>query len=282
MLIFSTGPPQWLSKIMVVLSWPIIIAGKRLSSYPFFNVIIKPFFKRPHNEVISIPIQVAVAAPGQTHIPRRILERLLHMVDNIFVFDECMCRSLMDCKNHPPSIGCMALGPTVSQMHGSHGKSVDTLTAISHLNRAADAGLVATVAHTWIDTVAFGLTPFKSLMFICFCDDCCCIFRKHMKKRGAGLEGAYQRLPGLEISCDWEKCIGCGTCADACFLAAVSMEKGKARITGECSGCGRCIEVCEEGALSLKIEDEDSLLNDLVERIRSVSDLPLNTTKQKF
>lgn len=262
---------------MVLLSWPVIIAGKKCSRFILTRKITDLFFRRPHNEVISIPISVPVAAPENTLLPRRVLQRLLTMIDDIFIFDECVCRSLMSCSRHPVDIGCMALGPTISQIHSSHGRKVTTEEALHHVERASSAGLVATVAHTWIDSVAFGLTPFKSLIFICYCDDCCCIFRRHMKNPGGNLATAYRRLPGLNIQVDPSLCDGCGRCGELCFLGAIDFENEKPLISDACAGCGRCVEACERGALSITIDDEDTLLDQLVSRIREISDIPLKS-----
>ncbi len=57
---------------------------------------------------------------------------------------------------------------------------------------------------------------------------------------------------------DIEKCIGCGTCADACPAGAISLVGGTAQIDQErCTdyvlslskGCEACVEVCPTGAM---------------------------------
>ncbi|MBW2544719.1 MAG: 4Fe-4S binding protein [Deltaproteobacteria bacterium] len=194
-------------------------------------------------------------------------------VEDIFILEECICRSKIGCEEYPSDIGCMALGPAVSRMHPSHGRIVIQEEAVAHVRRAAKAGLIANVAHVWIDPVAFGLTNFKQLMFICFCCDCCCLYRTHMEKRGPNLDRAYKKLPGISVEVDPEKCTGCGVCVDRCFVAAMKIDNGTA-IPGEsCKGCGRCVEICPEGAVSLRIENEEELYRQIKDRIKDVADI---------
>lgn len=267
------GPGKRLVKLMVALSWPIMIAAKKWSSLPVLGWIINPFFKYPHNEVTAIPIDIEVKQPDSVPLPRRVLERLVSEVEDIFIIDECICRGLLSCRNYPKDIGCMALGKAIRRMHPSHGRMATREDAVAHVRRAAEAGLIANVAHVWIDPLAFGLTPFRQLMFICFCDDCCCLYRTHMRKRGPNLDRAYQKLPGISVAVEAMRCNGCGICVESCFVAAMELEDGVAVPGKGCKGCGRCVEVCPQGAIALKLEDEEELYRRLIGRINDVSDI---------
>lgn len=267
------GPPKKMVRVMIRLSWPIMIVAKRLSSYPPFKWIINPFFAYPWNEVTAIPIQETVVPPDNLVLPRRVVERFVSSVDDLFILDECICRTKLGCKEYPADLGCMALGPSIKRLHPSHGRRVTREEAIEHVRKASKAGLIANVAHVWIDPVAFGLTNFTRLMFICFCCDCCCLYRTHMQKRGPNLERAYQGLPGVSITVDAAKCTGCNLCVDRCFVAAMELKDGVASPGESCKGCGRCVEICPEGALTLSIEDEDTLYRQLISRVSEVSDI---------
>ena len=61
--LFKYGAPRFLVRFMIALL-PLIIAGKKFSSYPILRFVINPFFKRPYNEVTSIPINVNLELPA--------------------------------------------------------------------------------------------------------------------------------------------------------------------------------------------------------------------------
>jgi MinD superfamily P-loop ATPase len=99
------------------------------------------------------------------------------------------------------------------------------------------------------------------------------MYRTHMKKRGPNLERAYQGLPGISVEVDPEKCEGCATCVDRCFVGVMELREGTAFPGESCKGCGRCVEVCPQKAALLRIDNEDVLYGQLVERINDVSDI---------
>ncbi|MCX8123184.1 MAG: 4Fe-4S binding protein [Spirochaetes bacterium] len=272
---FRYGPSKFFVKLAVAISWPLMILGKRLSWYPIVKHIINPFFKYPHNEVTAIPINVAIAPAKSVTLPVQVLSEVVAKVNHIFILDECICRGLLHCDNHPPTIGCMALGEAALKIHPSHGHRATASEAIAHIHKAAEAGLVANVAHVWIDPVAFWSVPFRKLMFICFCDDCCCLYRTHMKKRGKNLNQAYKKLPGVHVSVNHTLCNGCGECAAQCFVAAIQMLDAIPVIGEDCKGCGRCAQICPKQAMDIHFEDKDILVANLVERINKVADIGL-------
>ena len=267
------GPGRKLVLFMTWLSWPIIIAAKRLSSYPVVRHIINPFFAYPWNEVTVVPINQEVTPPDSVVMPRQVVEELVSNVSDIFIIDECICRNIEGCSSYPKNIGCIALGGAISRMHPSHGRKATQEEAIVHIQKAAGAGLVANVAHTWIDPFAFGLTKFSRLMFICFCDDCCCMYRTHMKKRGVNLDKAYKGLPGISIEIDQTKCDGCAICTDQCFAGAMELRDEIAVPGTSCKACGRCIDVCPKEAVTLNMDDTSVVYKQLADRIKAVADI---------
>jgi ferredoxin len=271
--IFKFGPNRIMVRIMVWLSWPIIKYGKKLSAVPVLKWLINPFFMRPYNEVTSIPIGVSVPANKSVPLPLRTLERLVSEVEDKFIIGECICRRHEKSVNPPADLGCMVLGPAIRRMHPSHGRSATTAEAVAHVRRAAKLGLIANIAHVWIDMTAFWVR-FKPLMFICFCDDVNCIYRTHMKSRGPALDGAYKKLPGITVEVDKAKCDGCEICVDKCFVAAIEMKDRKAIITDDCKACGRCHDVCPVGAVKMTFPGEEEFIRQVKDRISAVSELP--------
>ena len=164
----------------------------------------------------------------------------------------------------------MALGPGTHMIHPSHGRHVSTEEAQKHVDKAADAGLVANVAYVWIDGAMFGY-KLPQATFICFCGDQHCLYRTYMKNRGPSLDGAFQRLPGISVSVDKSKCKGCNVCVEQCFLGNISLVKGKSEIGPKCVGCGRCVDRCPNKAITMSIENEDVLYTQLVNWIRDHS-----------
>jgi Fe-S-cluster-containing hydrogenase component 2 len=57
----------------------------------------------------------------------------------------------------------------------------------------------------------------------------------------------------MAVKVDFEKCTGCGTCAEVCPVEAIKIEDDKAQVDEEeCVDCGTCVEECPESALSLE------------------------------
>jgi ferredoxin len=273
--IFKYGPNLKLVRLQVKLAWPLISYGKKLSTIPVLKWFIYPFFKRPYNEVTSIPIHVNVEAPDSVALPMKLVERLVAKIDEIFLMDECHCAGVKNRESPRLNIGCLAFGPSTARIHPSHGRRVGTEEAVKHVRKAAAAGLVANIAHVWIDALAFQLPRFNRLLFMCLCDDDQCIYRSFMKQRGPSLDKTYQKLPGLSVQVDPTICIACETCIDSCFVSAITIQ-GKVAVVGDdCKGCGNCVNQCAEGAISLTMENEEVMFKQLLERVREISNLPL-------
>jgi len=271
--VFRYGPTKKMAKIATDLTWPFITWAKRLSDYPVLKHIINPFFTYPYNEVTAIPIGMEIPQVENLAVPTEVVERFVARASHIVIFDDCICRKKFSCTNHPVNIGCLALGKGAERIHPSHGRRASSEDAAEHVRKAARANLIANIAHVWIDVVAFGLPDFKHLMFICFCDDCCCMYRTDMKHPGPNLNKAYHRLPGITVEVNEELCTGCETCSHQCFAQAMEIWEGKAHIGSSCKGCARCVQTCPEKALSLKLDETDALFRQLMERVQKVADI---------
>lgn len=132
---------------------------------------------------------------------------------------------------------------------------------------AMERALVAAYENGCIPQVIYSRNP----EVMCFCDARYChVF--------AGVQATYGESPSMPLSSayglqvDASRCTGCGTCAGACPMHAVSMGVDGAVVTGPtCVDCGQCVLACTFGARVLVAKprgSEPPLPEDLLEDYR--------------
>lgn len=224
--------------------------------YDYMNVeedFIRELFTRGETQLGRVFVQERSLSPENAlHVLdyERATE-VIKTADHIGV-GVCYCRHKMqhvgrDC-DAPKNI-CMTFNTTAASLikHG-HARSVDTKECLDLLESAYGHNLVQ-----------FGENVRQRVNFICNCCGCCCE-AMIAARRFAMLTPVHTTafLPELDES----TCTGCGKCATACPVAAMTLvtanapsdqRKKVARLNEElCLGCGVCVRTCTMGSLSLK------------------------------
>ena len=213
----------------------------------------------------SIADEVSVAAPSV------VVEHFVREASHIFLMDECICRDAANCQNYDHNIGCVFLGEGVLDINPKLGHLVDRETALAHLARAREAGLVHLIGRDKIDAIWMGVVPSTKLMTICNCCPCCCLF-KFLPNLAPKLQKKVEKMPGVEVFVT-EDCNGCGQCTqDVCFIDAIHLENGKAVIREDCRGCGNCAEACPIDAIRV-VYDPENTIHQTIARLSSVVDV---------
>lgn len=75
------------------------------------------------------------------------------------------------------------------------------------------------------------------------------VFFKGCPLRCVFCHNPEMQRPEAEIAFRRERCIGCGACARACPVKAVSLAEGERIDRTRCDRCGRCAAVCPSSAL---------------------------------
>jgi ferredoxin len=82
---------------------------------------------------------------------------------------------------------------------------------------------------------------------ICNCCSCCCAAMQ-VHQHGTPMLASSGYVAQVKV----DLCAACGTCADVCQFAAISVDDGFARIdAAACMGCDVCVAHCPQEAISL-------------------------------
>jgi len=78
------------------------------------------------------------------------------------------------------------------------------------------------------------------------------VFLKGCPLRCAWCHNPEGRPPYLEVMFDFQRCIGCGSCVDACKAQALKVKDGKLLYIREnCNFCLKCVDACKYGCINV-------------------------------
>ncbi len=238
---------NWLAKLPVV--------------GPLFQ---KKFFDPADSQAVIIPVNTAIQQGEHTVLPYVLLPELIEQASHRAILNHCMCRQGENCPTYPQDLGCLFLGQGATRIDPTLGHQVTPGEARAHVEEAMQLGLTPTMLHAKMDAFMLQI-PFRRMLAICFCCDCCCTIRQGMRLGPAAYWETVQRLPGLSVTVN-KACTGCGVCLEACPVQAITLVHGHAVINNACKGCGRCAAICPAEALTLHIDPD----TDVVARLRAL------------
>ena len=251
--------------------WPLYKVGLWMGKQPGIGGLLKPVFSSKIHQVTMLPVNEAVNHADQVVLPYSLLTQLVEQASACFIMTECVCRSHESCQSHPPDLGCLFLGDGASQIHPSLGSVCDVETAKRHIQSGMHEGLYPLIAHTMVDAVTLGI-PYKRMLTVCFCCECCCVVHRGMRTGPAALLQVVQPLPGLSMKVE-DGCVSCGVCLEVCPAGAISLNHRGAEISADCKGCGICVNACPYQAIKVEMVDQAMVLKEFRQRMQQYANI---------
>ncbi len=273
----GTRPKWYLSALAKI--WKILYIKP---SVPILGkAIYKGRVKGTTPETLNIsylPINVEVGVES-IPLPVIILESIIRNSEHRVITHRCTCRDAWKCKNFDLHIGCMHIGAATAEEDTTvaHHASIDE--AIVHLHKAVNAGLIPFIGHVAADNTIWNVSKNRPFLTVCFCCQCCCTQFDYYQYLPPEAKATFHRLQGVTVSVDKDKCIGCGKCAEVCLTGAAALREGKSRVDEKvCKTCGVCAQVCPQKAITVRVENVENTISELLGRIdKEVGGLPVKS-----
>jgi UDP-glucose 4-epimerase len=255
--------------------WRLDKYQRNLHKYPFTRKLLKGGLDETpeNNEAIIVPVGETITGGNSVVLPFQYLLPLVEKAGGYFILGNCPCRNAADCGSAPADFGCLYLGEATALLSEKIGRRINAVGAKAHIERALALGLVPMIVHASFDADMLSL-PYRKMLAVCFCCDCCCTVRNHMRLGPSTFDDTIKRMPGLQVEIG-APCNACGECHLVCPVSAIHFgEAGISEIDpGLCKGCGLCVQVCPQEAPVLVLDESVDVMAHLIERIRQRTDV---------
>ncbi len=231
----------------------------KLTHYPVIGRLIEHLLFQGDDIIYlpsdrSISVNREIPDPQDRILPSRVLDHFIRQSNYHWIMDFCICRDSAGCKDYPVELGCLFMGEAAMDINPKFGRPVTGEEALAHVRRCREAGLVHLIGRNKLDTVWLNVGPGRKLLTVCHCCPCCCLWKMlpHITEE---IGSRVTRMPGVSVFVN-DNCVGCGTCTEKiCFVDAIQVVNGRARIEAMCRGCGRCLTICPQDAIEMKLDD---------------------------
>ncbi len=192
---------------------------------------------------------------SSTVTPISMVQRAVEESSYRMIMDKCLCRdSAGGCKVCTTDLGCIMLGEASRKMVSSGiGRYATVEQTLTHLESAAQLGLVASCGFIEYERLVLGLSPQDDdrLLEICLCCPCCCLPMRHMKNVMSvpAIREKFRSVGWMAYGTD--DCTSCGQCVDICPMEAIEFSGKGISVNDECIGCGLCAFKCPEKAIAM-------------------------------
>ncbi len=250
-----------------IFNWRFWIAGLTKKSKMAKKLINKMLFE--DDEIVVIPntinINQKIESEKSEFLPTDIIKGVVKRSEDIVIMNSCLCRTSSDCKDYPHDIGCIFIGPTSKKIPRSICKEASVEEALAQIDKADEAGLTHIIGRNKIDTVWMNVRPGHGLLTICHCCPCCCLWKVYPNLHN-DISDKLEKLSGVSIKLDNDKCRLCRNCLDVCMFKSINLKDNKITIDSDnCKCCGLCVNTCKFGAIKIEYSDEtiDNVINRL-------------------